>query len=862
MKTAQIRAAFLKFFEDKGHTQVASSSLVPEDESLLFTNAGMVQFKPFFLNPTLAPYASAVSSQKCVRAGGKHNDLENVGFTARHHTFFEMLGNFSFGKYFKQEAIEFALEFVTKILQIPLEKLFITVFLDDDEAYDIWTKKFNIAPDNITRCGEKDNFWSMGETGPCGPCSEIFYDHGPEVAGGPPGSPEENGDRFIEIWNLVFMQYNKDASGKLTPLPKPCVDTGMGLERIAAIMQNKHNNFEIDIFANLIEAAATLFNITDTTHKSLRVIADHLRSCSFLIADGVIPSNEGRGYVLRRILRRAVRHGKILGAKQAFIYLLVPELVSQMQVQYPELADKQQLIKDSIFQEELQFHKTLEHGLALLDKALSELQGDILPGDVIFKLYDTYGFPVDLIADITKERNVSLNIAEFEQHMQKQRQRARAASSFSNTASTIIQSSSPTHFVGYEELEAASFVQELGADAGPLEVLEQNQEGYLILNSTPFYAQAGGQVGDTGIITSVNGKFLVTDTQKQQDVILHFGKVIYGKLALNEQVTAIVDNERRQAIRANHSATHLLHAALRQSLGLHVQQKGSIVESGRLRFDFAHNQPLTAQQLMAVEQLVNKKILDNSKVETKVMSIEEAQSYNAMALFSEKYADKVRVLFMGEDFSVELCGGTHVNYTCEIALFKIINETGVAAGVRRIEAVTGAQAYMHVNNIENLLQQVAVKLKAPTSNILTKLDAMLAKSKDLEKQNASLMQSLASNASDLTTQAEAISDFNFLATVVPATDIKALRSSLDSLKNKLSPAIVVLALVQNNKINLVAGISKELTPRFNAIELINIVAKEIGGKGGGRADMAQAGGSNLDKLEDGFAKLKEQLKNS
>lgn len=851
MNTAELRAAFLNYFVQKGHTEVPSSSLVPKDDpTLLFTNAGMVQFKNSFLGLEDRGYTRATSSQRCVRAGGKHNDLENVGFTARHHTFFEMLGNFSFGDYFKLEAIQYAWEFVTQVLKLPADRLWITVYQDDQEAEDIWIKNIGIDPKRISRCGEKDNFWAMGDTGPCGPCSEIFYDHGPEIAGGPPGSPDADGDRYIEIWNIVFMQFDRDQNGNLTKLPKPSVDTGMGLERVAAIMQGVHNNYDIDLFKHLISKIAKVCKTDDLSNKSLRVIADHLRACSFLVADGVIPGNEGRGYVLRRIMRRAIRHAHKLGMQQAFFYKLVPALVKEMGEAFPELVKEQKNIEHVFKQEEDQFAKTLELGIKLFEQAISNLEGTVIPGETVFKLYDTYGFPVDLTADMARELNLTLDMPGFEDAMQRQKERARNASQFSARQQNIA-TKSTTKFTGYDKVVDAGKVVELFKDGKSVTELHPYEVGFVVLEQTPFYAESGGQVGDIGTLKSNDGgQFAVSDTVKFANAHAHYGENIGSILRVGDSLQAHVDLARRLQIKSNHSATHLLHAALRKVLGEHVQQKGSVVEPERLRFDFVHFAPLSAAEIATVELLVNEKIQANTSVHTEVMSAKEAINAGAMALFGEKYGDTVRVLTMGEDFSVELCGGTHATRTGDIGLFKIITESGISAGVRRIEAITGQTALRWVQEQEALVNKLAEDLKCSPTEVEVKIQQLFARVKTLEKQNSKLQTELASGgAKDIFSEVREIKGIKVLATTVSAGDAKSLREAVDKFKQQLGSAVVVLGVVEDgNKVSLVAGVTKDCIGKVHAGELINNVALQVGGKGGGRPDMAQAGGDNPDNL--------------
>ena len=829
---------------------MASSPLVPgNDPTLLFTNAGMVQFKETFLGNEDRPYHRAVSSQRCVRAGGKHNDLENVGYTARHHTFFEMLGNFSFGDYFKQEAIQFAWEFLSKQLKLPEERLWVTVFNKDDEAADIWLKDVGVDPSRFSRIGEKDNFWSMGDTGPCGPCSEIFYDHGPDVPGGPPGTPEEDGDRYIEIWNLVFMQFNRDSKGKMSPLPKPSVDTGMGLERLSAIMQGVHNNYDIDLFQGLIRAAADITWQKDLENKSLRVIADHIRACSFLIVDGVVPSNEGRGYVLRRIIRRAIRHGHKLGVDKPFFHQLVQPLIEQMGQAYPELKREQAQVEKQLLLEEQRFAETVGQGLEILEQEIGQLKGKRIPGEVVFKLYDTYGFPADLTADVARERGLDVDMAGFDQAMQQQKERARSASQFSISSDEKLDVDGSTEFVGYEQAEEKSNIVALFKDHQPVKKLAEGDEGILVLERSPFYAESGGQVGDRGSINSGKARFVVTDTQKQGETFLHLGKVVSGSFALKTKVDCQIDQQDRQAIAYNHSATHLLHAALRQILGDHVTQKGSLVQASRLRFDFSHYEALTEQQIAEIEQLVNQQIRANLAVETAVMGHQDAIKSGAMALFGEKYGDKVRVLRMG-DFSVELCGGTHVSRTGDIGLFKMISEQGVAAGVRRIEAVTGPGALDWIAAQTQQLKDAAASLKAAPEKLVEKISQTLQRNRQLEKEIEQLKAKLASSqGQDLLSQVTEIDGIQVLAARLDGVDSKTLRETADQLKNKLGSAAVVLGAVDGDKVSLVAGVTKDQTNRIAAGALVNAVAQQVGGKGGGRPDMAMAGGTDPSALD-------------
>jgi alanyl-tRNA synthetase len=864
MKTsAEIRSAFLNYFAEHGHQVVDSSPLVPaNDPTLLFTNAGMVQFKDVFLGKDKRSYTRATSSQRCVRAGGKHNDLENVGYTARHHTFFEMLGNFSFGDYFKREAIGYAWEFLTRTVALPPEKLWVTVYAEDDEAADIWLNEIGIDPARFTRIGDKpggrryesDNFWSMGDTGPCGPCSEIFYDHGPEVWGGPPGSPEEDGDRYIEIWNLVFMQYNRDAEGVMTPLPKPSVDTGMGLERLAAVLQGVHSNYEIDLFQALIRAAAEATGATDLESKSLRVIADHIRSCAFLVVDGVLPGNEGRGYVLRRIIRRAIRHGYQLGQHAPFFHTLVDALDEQMGDAYPELRRSREHVKRVLKVEEERFAETIEQGMRILNEAIGELADEVIPGEVVFKLYDTYGFPLDLTADIARERGLEVDKAGFEREMEAQRERARAASQFGVEQSVSVQLDGVTDFTGYERLEDQSTVIALFHDGESVDHLDPGEQGVVILDRTPFYAESGGQVGDAGELLANGLRFRVDDTQKQGGSVFgHVGEQLEGVLRIGDAVAARVDHARRQATALNHSATHLLHAALREVLGEHVQQKGSLVEAARLRFDFSHFEPITPEQLDAIEQRVNAEIRANHMVETRIMSLDDAKAVGAMALFGEKYDEQVRVLRMG-DFSTELCGGTHVKATGDIGLFKITAETGIASGVRRVEAVTGQGAIEWIQRDERRLAHLAGLLNCARDEVDDKTEKLIEQGRRLEKELARIKSKLAAAAgSDLAGQAVEVGPARVLAASLEGVEPKALRELMDQLKNRLGSAVVLLATVNGGKVNLIAGVSKDLTDRCKAGDLVRLAAAEVGGKGGGRPDMAQAGGSDPSGVEAALA---------
>ena len=852
----EIRSRFIGYFERQGHQAVPSSPLVPaNDPTLLFTNAGMVQFKDTFLGTEPRSYNRAVSSQRCVRAGGKHNDLENVGYTARHHTFFEMLGNFSFGDYFKREAIEFAWEFLTVELKLPVDKLFVTVFEDDDEAEAIWLNDIGVAPDKLARIGAKDNFWQMGDTGPCGPCSEIFYDHGPEIAGGPPGTPEEDGDRYIEIWNLVFMQYNRAADGTLTPLPKPSVDTGMGLERVAAVMQHVHDNYDTDQFVHLLKAVRELAPDADPANRSLRVLADHIRACAFLIVDGVLPSNEGRGFVLRRILRRAIRHGFQLGIEGTFFYKLLPALVEEMGQAYPELTAQQDFVGKVIRQEEERFAETLDQGMKLLDAACEAAEGT-LDGDTVFKLYDTYGFPLDLTQDVARERGLQVDVAGFDAAMQQQRERARAASRFGAAAGLDAGVGEASEFVGYEALSARESVQALLRDGQAAEQLSAGDEGAVILASTPFYAESGGQVGDTGELRGDGLRFVVEDTRKDAaGAIMHLGRVVEGELRVGTALHAQVDEQRRADIIRNHSATHLLHAALRAVLGTHVQQKGSLVAPDRLRFDFAHLQAMSADEIAEVEARVNAEILANHAAEVSVSSYQEALDAGAMALFGEKYGETVRVMRLG-DTSCELCGGTHVRRTGDIGLFKIISEGGVAAGVRRVEAVTGRGALTWARDLDGLVNGLAARLKTAPDGLGERIDQVLERQRELEKELKKFKQEMgAQQGGDLAASAQNIGPLKLVAASLDGIDGKALREMVDDLKNRLGSAVIVLAAVNGSKVALVAGVSDDQTKLIKAGELVNHVAAQIGGKGGGRPDMAQAGGNQPENLPAALASV-------
>ena len=850
MTSNELRRAFLEFFRERGHEVVPSSPLVPgNDPTLLFTNAGMVQFKDVFLGQDKRRYDRAVSAQRCVRAGGKHNDLENVGYTARHHTFFEMLGNFSFGDYFKNEAIALAWEFLTKDLGLEPERLWVTVFEDDDEAADIWLKTMKVDPNRFSRLGAKDNFWAMGDTGPCGPCSEIFYDHGPEVAGGPPGSPDEGGDRYVEIWNLVFMQFDRSSSGEMTPLPKPSVDTGMGLERMSAVMQGVHSNYEIDLFANLIEAAARILHVRNDGSSSLNVIADHIRACAFLIVDGVLPGNEGRGYVLRRIIRRAIRHGKKLGVNESFFHKLVDPLCREMGEAYPELVKAKSHAEKVLTKEEARFAETLDQGMDILEAAIADLQGKELPGDVVFKLYDTYGFPVDLTADVARERGLTIDEAGFELAMTEQRDRGRAASKFGAEDSSAIRTDEQSEFSGYERIEEESTIVAVFREGQQVSSLADGEQGAVLLASTPFYGESGGQVGDTGVLEGDHGSFAVADTQKSGKAILHLGRAQLGKLQVGDRITARVDGERRGRIVLNHSATHLLHAALRKVLGEHVMQKGSLVAPDRLRFDFSHYEALTPPQLQQIENLVNEQIRRNTSAETSLMKYDDAVSSGAIALFGEKYGDEVRVLRLG-DFSVELCGGTHVGSAGEIGVFKITSEGGVASGIRRIEAVTGKGALEWIDANQQALDSVASLLRIQRTQAPGKVEQLLKRNRELEKELAAVKQQLASgNSGKISENIVEIEGIKVLASRMDGADAKTLRDAVDRLKDRLQSAVVVLGSVENGKVRLAAGVTKNNTDRIRAGDVIRPVAQQVDGKGGGRPDFAEAGGSNPEGLD-------------
>ncbi|KVN29193.1 alanine--tRNA ligase [Burkholderia pyrrocinia] len=867
MKAAEIREKFLKFFESKGHTIVRSSSLVPgNDPTLMFTNSGMVQFKDVFLGTDQRPYSRATTSQRSVRAGGKHNDLENVGYTARHHTFFEMLGNFSFGDYFKHDAIKFAWELLTTVYQLPKDKLWVTVYQEDDEAYDIWAKEVGVPTERIIRIGDNkgaryasDNFWTMGDTGPCGPCTEIFYDHGPDVWGGPPGSPEEDGDRYIEIWNLVFMQFNRDAQGNMTRLPKQCVDTGMGLERLAAVLQHVHSNYEIDLFQNLIKAAARVTEIGDLNNNSLKVIADHIRACSFLIVDGVIPGNEGRGYVLRRIVRRAIRHGYKLGRKGSFFHKLVADLVAEMGVAYPELKEAEQRVTDVLRQEEERFFETIEHGMSILEAALADVEakgGKVLDGELAFKLHDTYGFPLDLTADVCRERGMTVDEPAFDDAMARQREQARAAGKF-KAAQGLEYTGAKTTFHGYEEIafDDAKVVA-LYVDGSSVNEVKSGQDAVVVLDHTPFYAESGGQVGDQGVLANASTRFAVADTLKvQADVIGHHGTLEQGALKVGDVLRAEIDAHRRARTQRNHSATHLMHKALREVLGAHVQQKGSLVDAEKTRFDFAHNAPLTDDEIRRVERIVNDEILANAPGIVRVMPYDEAVKGGAMALFGEKYGDEVRVLDLG--FSRELCGGTHVHRTGDIGLFKIVVEGGVAAGIRRVEAITGDNAVRFVQELDTRVNEAAAALKAQPAELTQRIAQVQDQVKSLEKELAALKSKLASSQGDeLAQQAVEIAGVHVLAATLDGADAKTLRETVDKLKDKLKSAAIVLAAIEGGKVSLIAGVTADASKKVKAGELVNFVAQQVGGKGGGRPDMAQAGGTEPANLPAALAGVK------
>ena len=855
MKSNELRRTFLEYFRDRGHEVVPSSPLVPgNDPTLLFTNAGMVQFKDVFLGTDRRAYARATTAQRCVRAGGKHNDLENVGYTARHHTFFEMLGNFSFGDYFKRDAIRYCWEFLTGVLGLQPEKLWVTVYEHDDDAARIWFDDIGIDQTRFSRCGEKDNFWAMGDTGPCGPCSEVFYDHGPDVPGGPPGSPDEDGDRYIELWNLVFMQFNRDAHGNVEPLPKPSVDTGLGLERTAAVLQGVHSNYETDLFVNLIGAAAEITRAggagdASPCDKSLRVIADHVRSCAFLVTDGVVPSNEGRGYVLRRIVRRAIRHGHRLGVRDPFFWRMVAALDAEMGDAYPELHRRRAQVERVLLQEEEQFARTLDQGMRILEDTIGGLEDNVIPGETVFKLYDTYGFPVDLTADIARERLLAVDLAAFERAMDGQRARARASSRFKTDGDAAIDVGGASTFIGYDRLDGKATVTALLRDGKDVQRLEPEEEGWVVLDETPFYAESGGQVGDRGRLVASGIGFEVTDTQRHGDAVVHVGVVTDGALSTGAVVGARVDAKARRATARNHSATHLLHAALRSVLGEHVQQKGSLVAPDRLRFDFSHYEPVTRDDIRRIEAMVSSWILDNDEARTEVMPLEDAKRSGAIALFDEKYDDPVRVLSLG-DYSVELCGGTHVSRTGDVGLFKIVSEGGIAAGVRRIAALTGKGALSWVHSMEDRIERIVLSMKADTETVADRVEAMLARSRELERDLDRLKARVAaSHGDDLAAQAVDIGGLKVLAAKIDGADPKALRETVDRLKSRLGSAAVVLATVNAGKVVLVAGVTKDCTDRIEAGMLANHVARQVGGRGGGRPELAQAGGNDPSRVD-------------
>ena len=858
MTSNELRQQFLNYFNDRDHEIVESSPLVPDnDATLLFTNAGMVQFKDVFLGNEKRSYNRAVTSQRCLRAGGKHNDLENVGYTARHHTFFEMLGNFSFGDYFKETAIIQAWDFLTNTLELPKEKLWVTVFEEDDEAADIWLNEVKVDPERFSRMGEKDNFWSMGDTGPCGPCSEIFYDHGADIEGGPPGSADEDGDRFIEIWNLVFMQFDRSENGDMTPLPKPSVDTGMGLERLAAVMQSVHSNYEIDLFDNLIQSTAKILDLKSSSSSSLNVIVDHIRACSFLIVDGVIPGNEGRSYVLRRIMRRAIRHGKKLKINEPFFYKLLEPLAKEMGEAYPALLSQKEQIEDIIKQEEIRFAITLDQGIEILEEAIKVMKNDILPGDIVFKLYDTYGFPVDLTNDIARERNFTIDHKGFEKNMASQRDRARKANKFSKTADNDLKVNTISKFIGYDQIKNAAQIKELFFEGSTIKSLANGQEGFVVTDVTPFYAESGGQVGDTGTIESKDAIFRVKDTQKQNNSIIHHGILEKGKLEIDKKVTMTIDDKKRLKIAANHSATHLMHAALRNILGKHVTQKGSLVDADRLRFDFSHNQPLSSEEISLIEEQVNSEIRKNSAAKIDLMAYEEAIESGAMALFGEKYEDEVRVLNFDE-YSIELCGGTHVNRTGDIGLFKIISESGVASGIRRIEALTAEAAEKWLSTYKTNVEEVATLLKSSNDKIFTKVEQLLVKNKALEKELLESRQKMFSSSSeDISEKVTKIKDTSILIQRLEGFSANDLRVSIDRYKNKLENAIIVLGVVEEGKAKIAIGVTKHNTDLIHAGDLIKTVAEIVGGKGGGRPDFAQAGGPEAEKLDQALEHAKE-----
>ena len=861
---ADIRNAFLNFFKDKGHEIVDSSPLIPgNDKTLLFTNAGMVQFKDTFLGQDKRSYTTATSSQRCVRAGGKHNDLENVGYTARHHTFFEMLGNFSFGDYFKQDAIKYAWEFLTDVLGLPPEKLWVTVFEEDDEAADIWLKEIGVDESRFSRIGAKDNFWAMGDTGPCGPCTEIFYDHGEDIPGGPPGTPEEDGDRYIEIWNLVFMQYNRFADGTMEPLPKPSVDTGMGLERLAAILQNVHSNYEIDLFQNLIKSAADITGTTDLDNKSLRVIADHIRACAFLVADGVFPSNEGRGYVLRRIIRRAVRHGYQLGAKDLFFYKIVDTLVSEMGEAYPILVEQKDFVKKILKQEEEQFAKTLEQGMKILETEIETMGGKIISGETAFKLYDTYGFPFDLTADIARERELTVDRDGFDTAMEEQKKKSKESSQFDVDYNDNIETDHSTEFTGYESTTGKGKVLAIFKDGHMIDKASSGDEIQVILDKTPFYAESGGQAGDSGELLGNGFKLEIKDTIKSNAAFLHVGTVQEGTVCVRDETAAVVDGVKRQATMLNHTATHILHAALREVLGTHVQQKGSLVDADRLRFDFSHFEPVSQEQLEEIEKIANEQVRANHDAEISVMPYDEATKAGAMALFGEKYGDEVRVIKLG-DFSIELCGGTHANRAGDIGLIKVISETGIASGVRRIEALTGSNAMTHLWNSERKLNKLCGFLKADRENLNDKMEQLITRNRSNEKELERMKSKLASQAGgDLASNAVEVNGVKVLSAKLEGADAKTLRETVDQLKNKLGTAVVVLGTVMDGgKVQLAAGVTKDLIKTIKAGDVVNHIAGQVGGRGGGKPDMALAGGSEPDKLDGALASLEAWAKDN
>ncbi|THB73795.1 MAG: alanine--tRNA ligase [Gammaproteobacteria bacterium] len=856
---ADVRDAFLNFFKEKGHEIVESSPLVPgNDKTLLFTNAGMVQFKDTFLGQDKRSYTTATSSQRCVRAGGKHNDLENVGYTARHHTFFEMLGNFSFGDYFKQDAIKYAWEFLTEVIGLPPEKLWVTVFEEDDEAADIWLKEIGVDANRFSRIGAKDNFWAMGDTGPCGPCTEIFYDHGEDIFGGPPGTPEEDGDRYIEIWNLVFMQYNRFADGTMEPLPKPSVDTGMGLERLAAILQNVHSNYEIDLFQNLIKSAAEITGTSDLDNKSLRVIADHIRACSFLVADGVFPSNEGRGYVLRRIIRRAVRHGYQLGTKELFFYKIVDTLVKEMGEAYPILVEQQDFVKKILKQEEEQFAKTLEQGMKILETEITTMGGKIISGDTAFKLYDTYGFPFDLTADIARERELTVDRDGFDVAMEEQKKKSKESSQFDVDYNDKMETEHSTEFIGYEATTGKGTVLAIFKDGHMFDKGTSGDDIQIILDKTPFYAESGGQAGDSGELFGNGFKVRIKDTIKSHEAFLHIGTVIEGTINVRDEVATVVDGVKRQATMLNHTATHILHAALREVLGTHVQQKGSLVNADRLRFDFSHFEPVSQEQLEEIEKIANEQVRANHDADISVMPYDEATKAGAMALFGEKYGDKVRVIKLG-DFSIELCGGTHAERAGDIGLIKIISETGIASGVRRIEAITGSNAMTYLWNNERKLNKLCGFLKADRENLNDKMEQLISRNRNTEKELERLKSKLASQAGgDLASNAIEINGVKVLSAKLEGADAKTMRETVDQLKNKLGTAVVVLGTVMDEgKVQLAAGVTKDLIKTIKAGDVVNHIAAQVGGRGGGKPDMALAGGSDPEKLDEALASLEE-----